>query len=149
MKEPLDTELQPVSLVQAEAIDVLANLRLLTFESDVRFEALDAVLTSLENNKQIGTVRSFYDRLAGPAVMFLVTMDYASAERLLLEQDQLGLYVEYQVISAYADTESRTTAAVTRFAVTRADLVQMPQRTVQPNAIFLPLRPAKTWRWDR
>lgn len=145
----MDSELEPIRLVQAEALDNLMALRFVTFSTRVRFDPIETVLYSLDGGKQIGTLRSFWSPMGNVGtVMFLVTLDYGSAERLLLEQDQLGLGVDYAVTEAKADEEEGNAIEVQRFGIIEARLVQMPQKPLaSPTALYLNLRPVKQWRW--
>lgn len=140
----IDTEITPAKLCQGEAIDNLLSLRFATFYA-ARFSApADIVLYAVETNKQIGTVRAFFTEPA--VVSYLVTIDYESGERLMLENDQLGLCVEYNIADVDTD-EVGEAIRVNRFSLARASLVRTPKTYAIPNTICLPLRPAKAWRW--
>ncbi len=146
----MDTEIEPVLLVQAEAIDNLMGLRFITFdEKDTVVEGGDVVLHGVEEEDQVGTVRSFWDKIGNTGVvMFLVTMDYNSAERLLLEAGELAICVEYFVNKADGTT-NEASVCLLRFGIRSVELARLPTSALaSPNQLYLPLRPAKKWRWQ-
>ncbi len=140
----LDTEIKPARLCQGEAIDTLLSLRFTTFYASAFSSPPDIVLYALEENKQIGIVRAFWTEPG--TVSYLVTLDYESGERLLLEDDQLGLCVSY-AIEDVSIAHGGDSITVNAFSLVRAELVRTPKTYAIPNVFCLPLRPAKAWRW--
>lgn len=140
---------EPMRLCQAEAVDDLSTSRFLTFGalSAVEFQApIDMVLRGVETGAVVGTCRAFWTKPQG--VSFLVTLDYESPERLLLEADELGLRVSYAVREAGV---RGGTIDVTSLWVSTVTLTRWPPPAsvadANPHRVCLPLRPAKQWRW--
>lgn len=140
----IDTEIKPAKLCQGEAIDNLLSMRFATFYQPQFSSPPDIVLHALEGNTQIGIVRAFWTDPG--TVSYLVTLDYESGERLMLENDQLGLCVTY-AIEDVSIVHGGDAIAVNAFSLVRAELVRTPKTYAIPNVFCLPLRPAKAWRW--
>lgn len=143
----MDSELEPVKLVQAEAVDNLTCLRFLRFGAPGRPCTLtmdpDVILDGIESSKSVGVFRAFF--VEPGCVNYLVTLDYGCAERLMLENDQLALYVEYGVDGV---DFSDGVCVVKSLSVRRTQLMRTPAGPfAQPYAALLPLRAAKLWRW--
>lgn len=140
----IDTELQPVRLVQAEAVDDMQSLRFVVMHGK-EFEfaaATDLVLKGVESDQQVGICRAFY--VEPSVVNFLVTLDYESAERLLLESDRLGLRVRYDVEQCGPWNGA---VVVSRLRVEGVGLILLPPSSADRNSIVLPLQAVKKWRW--
>lgn len=142
---------QYTKLCQAEAVDDFLSFKgpLLSLDGLARVDFdPDTLLVSPETGIPVGTCRTFLGNTTPPLLVFLVTLDYETPERLLLEQGELGLDVDYRILKS---TQAEGTVSVTELAVRRVILRHIPPSHQwdpdKPRSRPLTLRPLQGWKW--